>query len=59
MENSLKHDFINNCLRLEVLHNLMCESVNQNHQIKEELLLDCEKYLNLQLEFIHKMKSKD
>ena len=54
MEGKLKHDFTNNCLRLEILHKIILESIDREEDIKEKLA-DYSEFLDFQKELIIKL----
>ncbi|MBG60838.1 MAG: hypothetical protein CMJ16_10300 [Peredibacter sp.] len=51
MKAKLKHDFTNNCLRLEILHKIILESLDKGEGIKEQLA-DYGEFLDYQKELI-------
>lgn len=51
MKAKLKHDFTNNCLRLEILHKIILESLDKGEDIKGKLA-DYGEFLDYQKELI-------
>jgi hypothetical protein len=47
----LKHDFINNGLRIEVVNRLISEALEKNDEIDPNLVIDLDKFLLLQLKY--------
>ncbi len=43
----LRHDFINNSLRLEVLSKLICKDLEQDNKPNDQYVGDFEKFLNV------------
>lgn len=58
MNSNFNHDFTNNCIRLEVLANLICEDLQQKRVPSETHLDDFETFTKLQLEYIEELKKK-
>ena len=54
----LKHDFINNTLRLEVLNNLIAEALDAKSEIPQIELLDLIKFTQLHLELVNQINSE-
>lgn len=52
----LKHDFINNSLRLEVLAKLISEQLHENEPVNEQYIQDLEKFLNLMQDHLIEIK---
>ena len=53
----LKHDFINNSLRLEVLMRLVCEDLNRKTTPQKQCLDDLEDFLKAELNLLKEIKS--
>jgi len=53
----LKHDFINNSLRLEVLMRLVCEDLNKKTTPQKQFLDDLEDFLKAELNLLKEIKS--
>lgn len=51
----LRHDFINNSLRLEVLSKLICKDLEQDSKPNEQYTQDFEKFLNLELNLLKEL----
>lgn len=58
-DSSFRHDFTNNCLRLEVLAKLICEDLQKNLRPDPTQLKDFETFTKIQLEYIEKMKEEN
>jgi hypothetical protein len=56
MDNKIRHDFINNGLRIEVLNKLITEAVEAEELIDREYLKDLEQFLMDHLELLKKIK---
>lgn len=52
----IKHDFINNSLRIEVINKLICESLEKNENINEEYIEDLNKFIKLHIDLIKHFK---
>ena len=55
-KSKVRHDFINNGLRIEVLHNLIIESLENNSEINLEYLEDLEGFLENQIKLSKEIK---
>ncbi len=49
MEAKLRHDFINNCLRIEILQKLMIEDLEAGRPVRQEHLEDYKEFLEEQI----------
>ena len=56
-KSKLRHDFINNALRIEVINKIMTEQLEKNEQINNELFSDLEQFLKDHLEYLKKLKN--
>jgi hypothetical protein len=56
MKDQLKHDFINNTLRLEVLFKLIGEDLEKNRNLDQKQLQDAEKFLKEALDQIQQLQ---
>lgn len=54
----LKHDFINNSLRLEVLSKLICEDLNKNSIPLNQYLEDFDKFLTIEKTLLKELKDQ-
>ena len=54
----LRHDFINNSLRLEVISKLICKDIEQNMKPQDQFLEDFEKFLNVELTLLKELKDQ-
>lgn len=54
----LKHDFINNSLRLEVLSKIVCEDLSQNKTPQKQHIDDLEDFLNVGLNLLKEIKDQ-
>lgn len=52
----LRHDFINNSLRIEVLSKLICQDLEQNKIPNQQYANDFEKFLKEEIELLAKVK---
>lgn len=52
MNEQIKHDFLNNSIRIEVIHRLISDQLDQKEVPHDSLREDLEKFLNLQLEYL-------
>lgn len=52
----LRHDFINNSLRLEVLSKLICKDLEQDNKPNDQYVGDFEKFLNVELNLLKELK---
>lgn len=55
-KSKIRHDFINNGLRLELLHNMIIESLEKKTEINPEYLDDLENFLKEQVELTKEIK---
>jgi len=46
----IKHDFINNCIRIEVIQKLLGQSLDENKEIDEKHRSDLIDFLKIQIE---------
>lgn len=53
----LKHDFLNNGIRIEVLNKLIAERLESNQPLDSQELSDLEQTLSQQQEFIKLLKT--
>ena len=53
----IRHDFINNSLRLEVLSKLICEDLNKNVSPNVTYLNDLESFLKKSLNLLDEIKN--
>jgi len=54
----LKHDFINNSLRLEVLFKLVCEDLNKDIKPQKQHIKDLEDFLNVGINLLTEIKDQ-
>jgi hypothetical protein len=54
----LKHDFINNSLRLEVLSKLVCEDLNKDITPQKQHINDLEDFLNVGINLLTEIKDQ-
>lgn len=54
----LKHDFINNSLRLEVLFKLVCEDLNKDITPQKQHINDLEDFLNVGINLLTEIKDQ-
>ena len=54
----LKHDFINNSLRLEVLSKLVCEDLNKDITPQKQHMDDLEDFLNVGINLLIEIKDE-
>ena len=54
----LKHDFINNSLRLEVLSKLICEDLNKDITPQNQHINDLEDFLNVGINLLIEIKDQ-
>lgn len=52
----LRHDFINNSLRIEVLSKIICQNLEANTSPEIKHLEDFESFLNQEIELLLKLK---
>lgn len=55
MNSSLRHEFLNNCLRIEVLNRLIGEKLERNEEPDEEHKSDLKKFLEIQLLYLKEL----
>lgn len=48
----VRHDFINNALRIEILNKMICEDLEKNKQPNDEFVKDLTKFLEDHLQFL-------
>lgn len=53
----IRHDFINNSLRLEVINQIIGEALSQNKSIERKQFDDLEKFTLEQVQLIEKVKA--
>lgn len=53
----IRHDFINNSLRLEVLSKLICEDLNKNQHPNPTHLNDLEDFLKKSINLVNEIKN--
>ena len=61
MENipsKIRHDFINNALRIEVLNTLICEALDQKAKLPKEEVSDLINFLNMHLDYLKEIKEQ-
>lgn len=51
-QDKLKHDFINNSIRIEILQKLINESLEENQIINEQYKLDLSKFYLEQVKYL-------
>lgn len=51
-QDKLKHDFINNSIRIEILQKLINESLDEKKPINEQYKLDLSKFYLEQVEYL-------
>lgn len=56
IDSKLRHDFINNGLRIEVLIRMINEDLEIKDNINNEYIADLHNFLNLHLELIEQIK---
>jgi hypothetical protein len=54
----LKHDFINNGLRLELINKLISEAIDSKNTVEEEMVDDFIIFLNDHIEMMKKLKNE-
>lgn len=52
IDSQLRHDFINNSLRLELLSKLICKELEKDNKPNEQYVVDFEKFLNVELNLL-------
>ena len=57
MDKQLKHDFINNTMRLDIVGKLISEALNANEPIDKQLLSDYTDFLKAQINLFEDLKS--
>ncbi len=53
----LKHDFINNSIRIEVLSKIICEGLNKNEDLNPTHLNDMEDFLLKEINLLKEIKN--
>jgi hypothetical protein len=56
LESQLRHDFINNSLRIEVLSKLICQSLESDSTPDKKYLEDFDKFLKEEITLLGKVK---
>lgn len=56
-QDKLKHDFINNTIRIEILQKLINESLNENKSINEQYKIDLAKFYTEQINYLKQIKT--
>lgn len=51
-QSKLKHDFINNGLRIEIVNKIISESLDNRSEVDPELLNDLKSFLEKHIEYI-------
>lgn len=51
-QDKLKHDFINNSIRIEILQKLINESLDENKSINEQYKIDLAKFYLEQVKYL-------
>jgi hypothetical protein len=54
----IKHDFINNSLRLEVLSKIVCEDLNKDNKPQKQHIDDLEDFFNVGLNLLIEIKNQ-
>lgn len=54
MDSKSKHDFINNCLRIEILQRLILEALDAGNEISEEFKNDYIDFIKEQIDILKK-----
>ena len=55
VDSKVRHDFINNCLRIEVLNKLIVEALEKNTSWEDEYNEDLKEFLELHKELLEKL----
>lgn len=58
IDSQLRHDFINNSLRLEVLTKMICKDLEANGIPNQQYIEDLDKFLNVELNLLKDLKEK-
>jgi hypothetical protein len=56
VNSQLRHDFINNSLRLEVLSKMICQDLEKESIPNRQYIEDMEKFLNIELNLLNELK---
>lgn len=56
VNSQLRHDFINNSLRLEVLSKMICQDLEKESIPNKQYIEDMEKFLNIELNLLNELK---
>lgn len=51
----IKHDFLNNCIRIEVIQKMLAQSLEDNKEIDEKHRSDLIDFLKMQIELTSKL----
>lgn len=55
IDSKLSHDFINNCLRIEVINRSLCDSLEESKDLNQEFLSDLKVFLGEHLNYCEKL----
>lgn len=58
VDTQLRHDFINNSIRIDVLIKLICKELEQDTAPKRQYIEDLEKFLNIELNMLNDLRSQ-
>ena len=58
IDSQLRHDFINNSLRLEVLTKMICRDLEANSIPNQQYIEDLDKFLNVELNLLKDLKEQ-
>ncbi len=50
-----KHDFINNCIRIEILQKIINEDISQNKEIDSQYKKDLKRFYEEQINLVKKL----
>ncbi len=53
----LKHDFINQSLRIEIIQKLICECLEEKKEVEDQLYIDLKESLEKQLSILNSLHS--
>lgn len=56
IEPQLRHDFINNSLRLEVLSKLICKDLEKETEPNNQYISDFDKFLHIEINLLKELK---
>lgn len=58
IEPKLRHDFLNNCLRIEVLNRLLSETIEKNLNPQKEHMEDLYSFLNDHVVYLDRINER-